>query len=98
MRSSVVSVTSCSKSIVESAALLGEFGQHRCWFIPFAERRVLLEFLDNFADSHLVGPKEQATAERWKTDAQDQAEVDVSHVAHNFVGKHLCGLDEHRQE
>src|SRR6185369_4307994 len=78
-----------SKSIVEPPTALGEFGQHHGWFETFAERRVLLKLFDDFAGSHLVGPEEQAAAEWWKPDAQDQPKVHIAHVGHNLVRKNL---------
>src|SRR5262249_20725644 len=65
---------------------------------PLAKRRVFLELLDDFRNSHLVSPEEEAAAEWWKPNSQDQTEVDIANIGHDFVFQHPRRLDEHRQK
>ena len=99
LRSSACYLLSLSYSIVELA--------RRSWRVRRASAvgskrspsgLVRLEHFDDLRRAERVGPEEQAAFERRKADAEDQAEVDVAHVAHDLLFEHARRFEQHRQE
>src|SRR6476661_916576 len=85
-------------SIVEPPTPPGDFHEHRRSLKPLPKRRIFLKLLDDFRDSHLVGPEKQSAAEWWKPDSQNQTQIDIAHISHDLIFEHPRRLDEHRQK